>query len=70
MPEIEPAAAGSGFTEIAKLGDTVPSPHELCPLTVRMPELAVGEKLIVIDAIPPETVVLPIVAPVPEYDQV
>ena len=64
MPEIEPAAEGSGLTVIAKPGETVPSPQELCPLTVRLPEVALAEKSIVTELPVPF-----IVAPVPEYDQ-
>ena len=32
------------LTVIAKLGETVPSPQELCPLTVRLPDVALTEK--------------------------
>src|SRR5438876_3380651 len=54
------------LTVIAKLGETVPSPQELFPLTVRLPDVAVAEKEIVIDELP-----LPVmVAPPPPYAQV
>jgi hypothetical protein len=49
------------FTVMAKFGDPVPFPQELCPVTVKFPEVAVAENEMVIDELP-----LPVmVAPVP-----
>ena len=53
--------AGAALTVIAKLAEVVPLPQGLLPVTVRFPEVAVPEKLIVIEAVIPD-----IVAPVPE----
>jgi hypothetical protein len=58
-----PAAAGNGFTVIAKLGLTVPFPQLFTPLTVRLPEVALEAKFTVTELVVPV-----IVAPVPEYD--
>lgn len=49
-----PAAAGSGFTDIAKLAEAEPVPQALTPLTVRFPVVALVEKLAVMEAVVPE----------------
>jgi len=60
-PTIDPAAAGSGLTVIIKGTEAAPSPQEFVPLTVRAPDVEVGEKSMVIEFVVPL-----IVAPVPE----
>ena len=53
---IVPAAEGSGFTVMAKLADTVPVPQLFVPATRRFPEVAVVEKVPVMEAVFPEGV--------------
>ena len=56
-----PAAEGSGLTVIGNMADAIPVPHAFVALTVRFPEVAVAEKLPVMDAGVPDGV-----KPVPE----
>ena len=44
-----PAAPGSGLTVIGKLAEITPLPQALIPLTVRLPEVALVEKLPVME---------------------
>ena len=60
-PTLEVMGPAQSFTVIAKLGETVPSPQALWPLTVKIPEVAVAEKAIVTELPVPL-----IVAPLPE----
>ena len=59
------AAAGRVVTVIAKLVEGNPLPQAFTPLTVRLPEVALEEKLPVMEAVLPDGV-----NPVPEYDHV
>ncbi len=61
VPVIAPAAPGRRLTVIGKLADTVPLPHVLTPVTVRLPGVAPAEKLPVMEAVLPDGV-----KPVPE----
>jgi len=56
-----PAADGSGLTVMGNTADTAPVPHAFVALTVRSPEVAVAEKLPVMDWFGPDGV-----KPVPE----
>jgi hypothetical protein len=53
---IVPAVEGSGFTVMAKFAEAVPFPQPFVPATRRMPEVAVVEKLAVMEAVFPEGV--------------
>jgi hypothetical protein len=53
--------AGIGFTVTAKLGDTIPFPQELVPITVMIPEAAVGVKSTVMERVfAPPTIFTPV----------
>jgi hypothetical protein len=56
-----PAAEGSGLTVIGNMVEVIPVPHAFVALTVRLPEVAVAEKLPVMDGVVPDGV-----KPVPE----
>ena len=52
-----PGAAGTPVSTVTgKLDETVPLPQTLTPVTVRFPEVAVAEKLPVMEAVFPEGV--------------
>jgi hypothetical protein len=56
---------GHTFTVMAKLAETGPRPQLPEPLTMRLPEVAVPEKVPEIELVLPEAV-----NPVPEYVQI